>query len=234
MSQFARTKVVCPGCGQPVAFEAVNSVNADRAPALRAQIVAGTFQRMRCAACAAEFRLEPAFNYVEHGRSLWIVVRPAARAAAWAEEEVEAARLFEQVYGAGGSPYLRQLGATLRRRIVFGWAALREKLVADDHGLDDLTLELCKAAVLGVCAAAPLGLGAELRLVAVEGDLLQLAWQRSEDEEAGETLHIRRAAYDEIAADADGDWAALRGQIGAGAFVDLNRLLLGAAEGVLP
>jgi hypothetical protein len=230
MSQFAHTTVVCPGCGQPVAFEAVNSVNADRAPALRAEIVAGTFQRMRCTACAAEFRLEPSFNYVEHGRALWIVVRPATRVTAWPDEEAAAAQLFEQVYGAGGSPYLRQLGATLRRRLVFGWAALREKLVCDDHGLDDLTLELCKAAVLGVSASAPVGLGAELRLVGVEADVLHLAWQRSDDEEIGESLRVRRPAYDEIAADADGEWAALRAQIGAGAFVDLYRLLVAPAD----
>jgi CpXC protein len=229
MSQFEEIRVACPGCGAAVAFEAVNSVNADRAPALRAAILDGSFQRQRCPQCAAAFRLEPEFNYVEHGRGLWVVVRPAARVVAWPEEEAVLATLFEAVYGRGGSPYMRQLGGTLRRRLVFGWAALREKLLCDDHALDDATLELCKAAALRASSAAPVGLGAELRLVAVddaEGGTLHLAWQRSEDEAVGDGLRIRRALYDELAADADGDWAALRAQLGAGPFVDLNRLLV--------
>lgn len=225
MSQFSSTTLACPGCGAGLAFEAVHSVNAERSPALRTQILEERFQRVTCPHCGTDFRLEPDFNYVEHDRRLWIAVRPLALLTHWPQEEERVAALFEQVY-TRGSPYMRQLGLTLRRRLVFGWAALREKLLADDLGLDDLTLELTKSAALRASGSAPVGLGTELRLVGGDAQLLLLAWLRSADETPGQRLRIQRALYDEIAADAEGAWAELRGTLGAGPFVDLGRMLV--------
>jgi len=39
-------------------------------------------------------------------------------------------------------------------------------------------------------------------------------------------MRVKRELYDEIAADAGGDWKALREQLGAGMLVDINRLLV--------
>src|SRR5438105_13366875 len=126
MSQFSSTTLACPSCGVLVPFDAVHSVNADRSPGLRAAIIDESFQRATCSNCATDFRLDPDFNYVDHGAKLWIAVKPLARLTHWKEEEEAAAALYRQVYGPRGSPFMQNLGQTLRRRLVFGWAAVRE------------------------------------------------------------------------------------------------------------
>src|SRR4029077_5614066 len=79
MSQFTIGDLACPACGAAIAFDLVHSVNADRAPALRRAIVDGSFQRTTCPTCGSDFRIEPDFNYVEHGRDLWVAVLPIER-----------------------------------------------------------------------------------------------------------------------------------------------------------
>ena len=227
MSQFSPTTVACPQCGTAVPFDAVHSVNGERAPELREAIMAETFQRMRCPECGATFRLEPDFNYVDHANALWIAVRPLGRLLHWSEEEERALGLFERVY-AQGSPYLKGLAPTLRRRVVFGWAALREKLLVDDLGLRDLDLELLKSAVLGQTEEAPIGVGAELRLVAGSDRTLGFAWLDSEDESVGELMQVERSEYDAMAGSTDAAWVGLREELAAGSFVDVNRLLVPA------
>jgi hypothetical protein len=229
MSQFSTTTVSCPGCGADVPFDAVHSVNIDRSPALRDRILDESFQRTACPKCSTEFRLEPDFNYVDHGSALWIAAKPLHRLPHWKEEEDLAQGLFERVYGARGSVFMQNIGKTLRRRLTFGWAAVREKLVVDDHALDDVTLELCKSAVLRNSPSAPVGLGAELRLVAVaEDQALVLGWMHSQDESVAQTVRVARSLYEQIAEDAEGAWAELREELSAGAFVDMNRMLVTA------
>jgi hypothetical protein len=225
MSQFTTATVVCPACSTEVSFDLVQSVNADRMPSLRAQILARTFQSKACPACGTGFRVEPGFNYVEHGRDLWIAAWPLQRLPHWQEEEAAAEMRFERVYGPQSSPFIQAIGARLKRRLAFGWAAVREKLVIADLGLDDVAVELCKSAVLRASASAPVGLGAELRLLGGDVDHLGFAWLRSLDESMLQPVRVKRALYDEIAADDGGDWLPLRKQLG-GMFVDVGRLLV--------
>ena len=226
MSQFSSTEVECPACGSPVKVELVHSVNADRMPELRRRIVDESFQVTSCPKCGNSFRIEPDFNYVEHGRDLWIAALPLERLPRWREEEAEAEALFERVYGPRGSPFMQAIGERIARRMTFGWAAVREKLVIADAGLDDVTVELVKSAVLRASASAPVGLGAEMRLVGADAEKLHFAWLSSIDEAVAQTMHASRQLYDQIAADEGGDWAPLREQLAAGMFVDLNRLLV--------
>ena len=64
--------------------------------------------------------------------------------------------------------------------------------------------------------------------IAVEGSELVMAWLRAVNEEVVEGLRVPRSLYDEIAADPTG-WQALREELSAGPFVDMNRLLFAAA-----
>ena len=99
-----------------------------------------------------------------------------------------------------------------------------------DLGLEDTTLELTKIAVLGSVSSAPLGRDTELRSQGEGGDKLQFAWIAVAGEAPLEWLAVERGAYDEIATDADGDWAELRADLGVGAaYVDMNRLIIAAA-----
>ena len=232
MSQFSSSKVECPACGAGFAFELVHSVNADRMPELRKQIVAETFQRMTCPKCNSDFRVEPDFNYVEHGRNLWIAALPLERLTRWKAEEAGAEALFERVYGVRGSPFMQAIGKRIARRLTFGWAGVREKLVIADRGLDDVTVELCKSAVLRASSSAPVGLGAEMRLVGADEKDLHFAWLRSLDESVAQTMRASRKLYDEIAADEGAQWQPLREQFG-GMFVDIGRLLVVPEESPL-
>ena len=51
MSLFTAMKLKCPSCSEDLDFQAVLSVNIDRKPALRDQILGGTFQQEDCPHC---------------------------------------------------------------------------------------------------------------------------------------------------------------------------------------
>jgi CpXC motif protein len=225
MSIFNVVKVSCPSCGASVEFNAVFSLNADRRPDLRAAVLDGSFQRQSCPQCNTEFRLDPEMTYVDVGRGLWVAAFPYAKLGQWKELEEQARATFDRAYGAKASAAAREIGAGMKARLTFGWAALREKLVAAEAGMDDVILELAKTAIVRGLDKAPVGVGTEMRLARVEGDDMAVAWINGADEQVKEILRVPRSLYDEIAADLT-TWAALRASLTAGPFVDVNRLLL--------
>ncbi|MEO5881508.1 MAG: CpXC domain-containing protein [Caldimonas sp.] len=230
MSLFKTTALACPSCARPLSFETVYSVNADRRPDLRAAIIDGSFQRMSCPHCGAGFRLDTDFTLLDIKRGQWIVAAPVAAIADWEAREAQAREMFARAYGEEAPPIARELGQGLEPRIVFGWPALREKLVAADLGLDDVALEAVKATVLRSSATIPGRAVAELRLIAADKKDLLLAWQRSYDGAAGEVLSAPRALHDQIAADTGEGWAPFRAGFEGALFVDLKRDLVPGRE----
>jgi hypothetical protein len=229
MSMFRTVKLKCPECATPVDFKAVLSVNADRRSDLRAAILDGTFQRQPCPSCGKDFRLDPAFTYIDVGRGQWIAVHPVAKLGQWKELEEQARATFGQAYGPNAPALVRKKGAGIKPRIAFGWSGLREKLAAADHQLDDVTLELAKLAILRSSETSPLSNANDLRLTGVDGERLLMAWMRSTDETIVEGLRVPLTVYAEIAADT-ASWQSLRDELSAGLFVDMNRLLVASAE----
>jgi hypothetical protein len=225
MSQFQTQPLACPSCGEPVEFEAVASVNADRRPDLRDAILDFSFQRQGCPKCGTSFRLDPEFSYLDVGRGQWIGAFPLAKLAHWRAAEQHARATLAQAYGDKAPAAARAIGRGLTARVTFGWAAMREKLVARAHDLNDVTLELVKMAMIRGLANSPFGRDTELRLVAVEDSVLVLAWILAVTEQIVEALRVPRSLYDEVEADAAG-WQALRKELSAGLFVDLNRILV--------
>ena len=233
MSLFKPTLLGCPACGTQVEFQAVHSVNADRRPDLRDEILAETFQQQACPKCGETFRLDPEFNLLDTERGQWIAAAPLASLTQWKSLEDNAKAIFDRAFGEDAAEAAQEIGKTLRPRITFGWPALREKLVAIDHDLDDVTLELCKAYILR-SVDSPIAADTELRLLDVVGDELHFGWLLSADESEGPSMRVARSLYDQIAADADGAWEELRDELTAGLFVDLNRLMLPVAEPAPP
>jgi hypothetical protein len=221
MSIFRVETVSCPACSQPVEFNLVYSVNAGRRPDLRQAILDGSFQRETCPKCKALFRVEPEMTYFDVGRKQWILVQPVEKLAAWAELEQQARSSFELAF----APTTPGAGLGMQPRITFGWAALCEKLICAERGLDDVTLELVKMAILRGVDDSPLADTVELRFFDVNGGNLTFAWIEAAVEEMVESLEAPRKLYDEIAADPKG-WQALREQLTAGPFVDVHRLLV--------
>jgi hypothetical protein len=226
MSIFHSLSVACPKCAEVAAHDTVYSVNADRRPDLRVEITEESFQRARCPSCGAEFRLDPEFVFVDAGARQWIAAYPLAKLSRWKELEGQAQGLFDRVYGEDASDVLRDQGRSFARRVTFGWASLREKLVVADRGLDDVAVELCKAAILRSAAQAPIDGRVDLRLLDADDERLSFGWLLSDNEQVIEALDLARPMYEEVASDAGDDWADLRSDLTAGLYVDLNRLML--------
>jgi CpXC protein len=228
MSLFENVMLPCPACGEPVEFEAVSSVNADRRPDLRDEILGGTFQQKPCPSCEVPFRLDPLFTYVDVGRGQWIVVHPFGYIGDWESLESQARAAFDRSYGPAAPEVARELGAGLQPRLTFGWHAMAEKILAREHNLNDVEFELTKMAVLRDSEQAPLTAHTELRLVDVQDGSLIMDWVVGSTGEVAERLTVPRAVYDEIVADRSA-WQSLREEMDGRLFVDMQRLMLPVA-----
>ncbi len=229
MSLFHPLTVKCPNCEAYVMVEAVGSVNADRRPDFRDAIMDNAFQDTTCGACEHTFRLQPEFNYLDAGRCQWIAAMPAYDMPRYLEMEDVVADLFEKSYGAKAPKAARDVGDNLNVRMTFGWPSMREKLIAAANDLDDVVLEMMKLDMLRTMPSAPLAPGVELRVVAVTDVDLAYCWMRSDTEEVIQESVCPRGWYDGIAADPE-PWANLRSQLTDGAFVDMQKLYMGAGR----
>lgn len=108
-------------------------------------------------------------------------------------------------------------------RVVFGWPALREKILARDLGLDEVVLECMKLALMRNQGIVPEA-GQELRLVAEQGEdlVLSLVWPLTES--SGDSYGTPRALHEEIKAQ-PGQWEAIQSQL-VGPFLDAQRLFI--------
>ena len=163
MSRTFTTTVACPGCGASLDLEGYESVNADRQPELREQILEGTLQVYSCA-CGESFRGAPELSYMDLGRKQWIAVHSLSALERYREAEDHAQEVFDTSLGKLAPPTAQELGQGIRPRVVFGWGALREKLVARDADVEDDALELLKLQVFKSQGIMP-GPGQALRLV---------------------------------------------------------------------
>lgn len=225
MSMFSPVSLECSKCGTPILFEAVNSVNADRRPDLRAAIIEGIFQRQACPNCAAPLRLEPEFVYLDVARRHWILVRPSGHLAEWLTLEQAAQSIFDAAFGAESPNLVREIGQSIRVRVTFGWPALQEKLLCSELDLDDMILELVKIAVLRTQDRLLLGDTTECRLIGRTDQNLVFGWLDAATEETIEIMDVPRSVYDGIAADLIA-WQAVRAEFAERPFVDLHRLLV--------
>ncbi len=225
MSLFRTIELPCPSCEEKVPFSIVDSVNAHRAPQYRDKVLDRTFQQETCGACGTSFRMDPEFSYVDASRDQWIAAYPIASLSKWTERETHARYMFNKTFGKAAPKVARELGAALRPRVVFGWPALREKLVIDEEGLDDRTLELTKLLIWRGLPSPEPDPKVELRLLGATEDVLAFAWQVTATGESGETIQVPRALYDGVAEDLQ-SWAMVLEKFEDALFVDLKRILI--------
>lgn len=225
MSFFQTEKVACPECGEPVDFDVVYSINAVLRPDLRDAILDRSFQRETCAACGHTFRVEPEMTYLDYQRKQWLLVRPFSDLLEWPDMEKYARSFFDAAFGPDAPAASRAIGKGLEVRVTFGWPAVREKLVCNDLGIDDVALELLKLSLLRNLDPALFSDRTELRLIGQVDDKLGVALLNVDDEMPIQMLPVPKEMYDDIAADSTG-WAELRAQLTAGPFIDVRRLLV--------
>ncbi|MEM8729540.1 MAG: CpXC domain-containing protein [Pseudomonadota bacterium] len=228
MSLFTQTTQACPNCGTEATFDAFFSVNADRRPDLRIEILGEEFMTVTCASCGSDFRLEPDLNYLDMARGTWILAKPCFQLPEWGPEEAAAAEAFSTSFGANAPGAARALGDSLDPRLTFGWPGFREKIVIEQAGLDDVVLEELKLAVLRFRQDNPFAPGVELRLISVIEDVLRFAWVETAGGAELETFDLPRESYDAVAGDSA--WQELGAQLSTGLFVDMQRLYIEPTE----
>ena len=228
MSILRATDLNCPSCETSVTFDLVHSVNADRRPDLRDAILDRSFQMQPCPACGHTFRVEPEFSYMDMRRGQFLAVWPSDGVDRLADYEARSRVAYELGYGAKAPPEARAIGDLLTPRLVFGWIALNEKLIASEAGVDDVLLELAKLAVIRTSDTVPLGTHHELRLLGVDGTDLVMGWFRVGSEDLDEVVSVSKDLVTEIETDAE-KWSAMREELSQGFFVDYRRFFVNEA-----
>lgn len=202
------------------------SVNGGRAPHLRAQILDGTFQRFDCPRCGAATPVDPRFTYVDLSAGQFMGVYPAWADVEWRRLEAETLGLYDRNLGAHAPPPARAVTDELTVRVVFGLAALREKLVIFGAGLDDVAVELVKLDLVRTWPGVVLRPAAAIRLVAVEESALRFHARIPGPE--GVPAQLAEAVAPRTALDEVDVQSEAGRQISGDAFRDLGRLLLPA------
>src|SRR5690348_7568719 len=181
MSITSSVRIACAGCGLPLAIDVVDSLNAERHPHLRQQVLDRRLHAARCT-CGRTAVLERELLYVDLGRRQVLGVFPpderrappagprpgAAGPPGWGWPPAPApgrgagargprapeacarriAAAHERWFCTDAPAWVRELGTRCLVRACFGLEELREKLVGDDAGLDDLAVEIAKGIVL--------------------------------------------------------------------------------------
>jgi hypothetical protein len=227
MSIFRTYELNCPACNTPVRFDLVMSVSADRRPDLREAILDGSFQRKVCPACATAFRPEPEFTYIDFARGQYIFVYPVDKRPACQEWEAKAAAIFDSTLGKNATKEAVALGKKVDPRVVFGWPALIEKILARQAGIDDRTLEVAKILVMQNSDESPVPGQMELRLVGDEDGDLVFAWVHALDRTVGDAMRVPRSLIAEIETQPTA-WKGVRDDVSEGLVVDFQRAMLTA------
>lgn len=158
MSTLAAVALKCPRCGAEVRGEVGVVVNLPRRPDLRDAILRREFNTLVCA-CGERTLVVRTVAAIDFERRHWIVCYPSFAEVHWKDLAVAVQGTFDRTLGRvpaadrGAGPFVV--------RVVFGYEALREKLVTFDAGLDDRRLEAEKP---GVIAGRADWLGAQVWL----------------------------------------------------------------------
>jgi hypothetical protein len=212
----------CSACLHPISTGVYDSINAARRPDLREAILADTLHALDCGGCGKPMRVPPSLVYLDIPGELVVVAFPAEDRAEWAAAVADGQRTLDAAFGHGpGAEILAQ--STVR--VVFGWAALREKIVIQDAGLDDVDVEITKMAILRTSASLPVFDELDLRLIATKEGAMRMAWVDVETSERIERLTVPADAVSSVQPRSEG-WSSLREELSSTPYVDLSRFVL--------
>jgi hypothetical protein len=154
---FRPYDLVCAACAHTFPVELVPAVQITHLPQARQQILDGTFQVFTCPSCAQPTAIESSLVYTDLARGQYVAVESAA-GLGWQAAKLRHQAVFEECF-VNAPSIARELGRTIRKRVVFGFRALREKLLLWHAELDDYVVEAVKgdlARELGLQPAEPL------------------------------------------------------------------------------
>jgi hypothetical protein len=142
LSTFTHHHVTCLACRAPFEIDLIKSMHITRLPAVRLDIVEGRSQRFACPRCGHLHDVVNRTIYTDFDHQQYIAVEPALPAD-WREARALHERIFDESF-TFGPPVAEELGLGMRRRLVFGFDALREKVRLWDADLDDRVVEWLK------------------------------------------------------------------------------------------
>jgi len=135
------TLITCQ-CGNIFSANLARSINAGRTPAIREKIMRGDLHRIACSKCGLRKAVESPFFYTDLSRHTLYYVRPRNERYNFRRDSQRLSAAADAVPPDLASSDPKQL------RVIYGLDELREKLVAQDAGFDDRTVELLKIFVL--------------------------------------------------------------------------------------
>jgi hypothetical protein len=197
MSTFVPSTIACR-CGERYPVEVANGLHISLRPDLRQQILDGTFHRFFCPACGMTTMVDTLLAFTDFPRRQWFTIAPST-GMPWRKKWLAVAReSFEATMVANAPELVAGWGSEMTRRLLFGLASLREKLVAADAGLDDRVVELLKIQIIRDLRDR-FSAADYFHLVAAAGD--ELVFERTHPDGLIRMFPIPRGMYDQLAAE---------------------------------
>lgn len=153
MSTFRRYEATCPACEHRWTVDIARGLHITRLPQIREQLLTGRFQVHECPSCNSPTVFEATVVYTDFERHEYIACETAA-SASWQAAIARHQTVFRDCFE-HGPPIAQEIGKTFKRRLVYGFRALREKIVLWDAGLDDRVVEAVKGDLLKKERQAP-------------------------------------------------------------------------------
>lgn len=229
MSKFVDSKHICPACGAVFNCHVAVSLNVTRSPAFREAILAEEFHVFACPACHARTVVDESFIYTDFERKHWIGVFPLATEPAWEIHERSAPEAFFSAMSGPDTPAIaRKMAEGFKVRTVFGLAALREKLVAFDAGIDDASLAIFKLKMLQQVPG--LLFHPAHRPVLREVRNGQMVFHVFPTENDGQLMDVPFTLFEQIKSDAV--FNELREEFLKDSYVDAGRVMIEKQEGL--
>ncbi len=224
MSISTPVTLICDFCQHPNAISQMGSLNLDRFPELKMELFNHTLGSFTCEKCQKLYRLSPEFPCHYLDRSLWLAVYPKEKIKDWRNLEAMSLKLFNVALGSDASSAAQEIGKGVFPRLVFGWEALKEKILIADHKLKDSDIELCKMIIMR--DLSPLILeGLEIRLDEVTADTLLF---NTINIESGAVIKDQiQLSFDYINEinEAPEAWKEIRDSVEEGIWVDILRVI---------
>ncbi len=223
MSMQNMQEIPCRNCSASNTIEIYHTVNIGRLPTLKEQILNDKLQSINCKNCGARVRVEPLFPYIDLKNKLWIATRPASEIILWREIEEDSANIFNLSLGPDAPGSTHEMNTDIKPRVVFGWSALKEKLLAHDAGISDVELEMAKVATLKSGAVTIPNTLSNMRLVGFSNEFLILCWfDQTTQKKISNEFHIDYSSINDMRKNPE-RWANLKEMIDVGLYIDLGR-----------
>jgi hypothetical protein len=185
-------------CGARYSVAVANGPLISLRPAIRQQILDGTFHRCFCRACGMTTIVDALLSFADVPRRQWFTVAPST-GLPWRARWLAVARAsFEAALSRNVPELVVGRGQEMTRRLLFGLAPLREALVAADAGLDDRIIELLKIQLVRDLRDR---LSATDYFHLVAATPTNLVFERTHPDGLIRKLALPRALYDALAED---------------------------------